>query len=144
MQNNQITQDGVTYDLKTDNKGAQYWCVTDYNNTSHTLIIPNEIDDIPVKEIASLAFNCCLDLRTLEINCEIIKLQPYAISNCRNLSLLTFHKLDRIKAEPLAITNPDVHFVVVATTSCKGDFKIDAFTTYAINKIFRKNLAVKK
>jgi len=145
MTNDTKTQDGVTYALKTDNKGELYWCVTEYNGESQNLtaIIVDEIDGHPVKEICEYAFNCWGSLRVVEIKCGTVTLRPNAFYRCRDLHMLTFHKLDRIKAEPKAITNPDPHLVIVATTECKGksvgSFKIDAFTTHTVNKIFRKN-----
>jgi len=145
MQNNTITLNRVTYDLKTNADGTgSWWCLSKYNEDEcvPTIVIPDEIDGIPVKEIGEYAFNSYLGLRTVEINCDTITLRANAFYRCRNLSMITFHQLNRIKAEPKAIAYPDPHLVLIATTECRGHFKIDAFTTYSVNRIFRKNGAV--
>jgi len=135
--------DGIKYELKTDHKGEPYWCVVEYlgKYNKDTIKIPDKLDDIPVAEIASLAFDGC-GVRCVEINAERCKLNFNSFYDCKNLSLITFHELQAIRAEMYAVNRPDPDFVVVALTDHKETLRVDVHATRLVNKAFRENKSV--
>jgi hypothetical protein len=135
--------DGIKYELKTNARGEPYWCVVEYlrGGKMQTVKIPDKIDEIPVAEIASLAFDGC-GICCVEINCEKIRIHFNAFCDCKNLSLITFYELQKIKAEMYAVNRPNLDFVVVALTQHKETLRVDVHTTKVVNKAFRENKAV--
>ena len=136
-------QDGIKYEQKARANGQPFWCVAEYvgGGKRETVKIPDKVDDIPVAEIAALAFDTA-NVQCVEINCERISFNYNSFYKCKYLCLITFFDLEAIKAPFRAVVEPDPDFVAAALTSIQNQIRVDVLATRTVNKIFRENLSI--
>ena len=76
-------------------------CITKWNGTAADLLIPDSIEEKPVTEIASGAFENAATLETVTLPAQSIRLRNNAFKNCTALRQVTIQKnLDDIGDEP--------------------------------------------
>ena len=75
----------LLYEHKRDKKGNEYIAVTGYEGELPALIIPDSIEDLPVREISAGAFSGRKDIREVMLPDTIEVLGRYAFYNCTNL-----------------------------------------------------------
>ncbi len=73
---------GVTYTLSYD---GTYYEVTDNETTVTSVIIPAEIDGLPVTSIGAWAFDNCTSLTSVEIPDSVTSIGAYAFYGCTSL-----------------------------------------------------------
>lgn len=78
----------VKYQIKTDKNGENFISITGYEGEVFSLIIPENIENHPVKEIGASAFSGRLDIREVHLPKTIEILGRYAFYNCINLRKL--------------------------------------------------------
>ncbi len=66
---------GVTYTLGSD---GTYYSVSDFDDSTSEVVIPSEIDGIPVTSIDHYAFSNCLNLTSIEIPNSVTYIWNYA------------------------------------------------------------------
>ena len=84
----QVKQNGITY---TKNATATGYIVTAHENQEN-VVIANEIDGLPVTEIAEKAFENAKKLKSLTIANSIEKIGQYAFQGCTALSAINFEE----------------------------------------------------
>lgn len=76
-----------TYDLNRAGDGV---VITSYRGKSTTVVIPAEIEDMPVKEIGGSAFSSCSGLTAVTFPEGLETIDSYAFFDCSGLTALTF------------------------------------------------------
>lgn len=95
-----VTQDGVSYTLNADNSG--YTLTSGKGLTVTDLVIPNEINGLPVTEIGDNAFNAYQgfngNLFTVTIPANVTRMGENAFTYCTKLTTVTFEKGSKLKS----------------------------------------------
>lgn len=78
-------------------------CITKWNGTAADLIIPDSIEEKPVTEIASGAFENAAALETVTLPAQSIRLRNNAFKNCTALRQVTIQKnMDDMDEDPFS------------------------------------------
>ncbi len=81
----------LLYDYKNDNHGNKYIALTGYDGEISALIIPEEIDGLPVKEVCASAFSGRRDIVEVKLPDTIEILGRYAFYNCTGLKKIQLY-----------------------------------------------------
>ena len=80
-----------TYKIEEDNIGNKYICIIGCDDSAQKIIIPNTInidgENIPIKEIASFAFEHNNNLVSITIPRNVTKIGTNAFNGCTNLTI---------------------------------------------------------
>lgn len=142
------TYENLTY-YKYSDEYESYITITDCDKEAEEVVIPSEIDGIPVREIGVDAFSYNPNLRSVVIPDSVIYIGAFAFLECTNLTDITFPKdcpyigenalfntawLENKKAEdPLVIVN---NYLIDGTT-CKGKVTIpDTVTDISVGAFY--------
>ncbi len=68
--------------------------ITGHSNPIGNLVIPAEINGMPVTKIADSAFNGSLNITSVRIPATVAHIERIAFSNCTSLMIVTFEKRD--------------------------------------------------
>ncbi len=78
--------EGLTFELRTDDDGDEYYAVTGYNGDSQEVVIPNIYLGKPVKEIGYRAFSQNNNITHITIGANVTSIGEYAFSGCIGLT----------------------------------------------------------
>ena len=79
------TADGLVYRLITNDGDTPYVEITGYTGTAPDLIVPEQIQNLPVKSIKGRAFEACTMLKTVTISDSVTRMGYSVFEDCTNL-----------------------------------------------------------
>ena len=78
------TADGLKYEVYSD-----HVVITDYSGSAAELVIPEEIEDLPVTSIGDDAFSACRSLTSITIPSSVTNIGDLAFNGCHSLTNIT-------------------------------------------------------
>ena len=80
------TDDGFTYYILTDDNKNAYVTITSYDGDEKNVLIPNSIENYPVKEIADNCFTNINKVESITIPDSVVTIGDFAFFGCPNLT----------------------------------------------------------
>ncbi|MBR4675997.1 MAG: leucine-rich repeat protein [Victivallales bacterium] len=80
------TVDGIEYDYVFDGSLVVSGCENSFRRTVKNLVIPTEVDGLPVRKICESAFEECPLLESVTISEGVLEIEDYAFASCPKLT----------------------------------------------------------
>lgn len=81
----------ITYQKKVHKDGHEFIEITGYEGKVTDLVIPSEIENLPVEAVGNHAFSGRLDLRSVTLPESIRTLYGFAFHNCKSLKKISLY-----------------------------------------------------
>lgn len=77
----------ILYEISED-----HVVITGTKNNPELLVLPDEIEGLPVTEIGKSAFSRCWTLKAIELPSSVVRINEYAFNDCDGLTQVTLHE----------------------------------------------------